>query len=389
MTNLNNFDEEFAKELYKSSLRIYEVLKSVLVRNYSESIEAVLLSILGPLFGAYNPNQLSEITNLSDTTIYRKIDFVTCKKWMELIRNLGYNRAKEELKEIFSKSASTISRANVVFAIDDSLFKRISKEISYVWKWWSGAMKKVSKGHNIIALVVVINDLMIPLDIRVVSKQGKNKKNKHDLAYEMVNLFRNFLLENGFTEKEISRIEIVTDSWYGCPELQEKFSKIKMTFIFEGKGSYVFNDSLKGKQLKESELLINFKNYKLFRKRLKHKKFGEVTAIVFQSGEEKRYCLTPAKKRAVEIFKALKQRHKIEEFWKTLKTTLKTLEMKLRSRNGVYAILSIRFATFFLLLNMKVNLTFGKIIQKCQRTFGINIQHFHEQLLLSQNLSVT
>ncbi len=47
-------------------------------------------------------------------------------------------------------------------------------------------MKRVTEGQNAIALILVIGDIILPLAVRIVSKQGKGLKSKPDIYREML-----------------------------------------------------------------------------------------------------------------------------------------------------------------------------------------------------------
>jgi len=65
---------------------------------------------------------------------------------------------------------------------------RIATELGYVWKWLRYQLKRVTKGQNVRAKVLVIDDIILPLDVRIVSKQGKGIKTKPEIYEEMLSL---------------------------------------------------------------------------------------------------------------------------------------------------------------------------------------------------------
>jgi hypothetical protein len=115
------------------------------------------------------------------------------------------------LLERLSKSDSTKSRDGSVLAVDDSVIARMGTELGYVWKWWSGQLKRVTKGQDVIALVLVIDDIILPIDVRIVSKQGKNLKTKPEIYEEMLTIAKAKLAAAGI---DISQLSTTGDAAY-------------------------------------------------------------------------------------------------------------------------------------------------------------------------------
>jgi hypothetical protein len=138
-----------------------------------ESIDVVMLLSAGVMFGAYNLYQVITRLGLSRSKSYERMGYVSLYRWKKILEDIGYETAIPLLKEKLSKSASTKSRAGIVMVVDDTVLARFAECLSYVWKWWSGQLKRVAFGQKIIGLVLVIDGLVIPLELEIVSKQGK------------------------------------------------------------------------------------------------------------------------------------------------------------------------------------------------------------------------
>jgi len=106
--------------------------------------------------------------------------------WNKLLRQTLYELVIPLLQERQSKSAATHSRDGWVLAVDDTVIARIATALGYVWKWWSGYTEHVTDGQNVLALIGVIGEWVLPLDVRIVSKQGQHLRTKPQIFAEML-----------------------------------------------------------------------------------------------------------------------------------------------------------------------------------------------------------
>ncbi|MBF0121727.1 MAG: hypothetical protein HQK79_23095, partial [Desulfobacterales bacterium] len=117
-------------------------------------IETMMLLGVGVLNGAYTPYQVIERLELAKHLVYDALGEDDPKKWREIIQELEYKAFLEECLRVIEQSPSTQSRVCFTLIIDDSLFRRYAKQMTSIFKWWSGALKAVRKGHDVIGLMI-------------------------------------------------------------------------------------------------------------------------------------------------------------------------------------------------------------------------------------------
>ena len=279
----------------------------------------------------------------------------------------------------------------------------------------SGQLKRVTKGQDVIALILVIDDIILLSDVRIVSKQGKGLKTRPEIYEEMLSIAKAKFAAAGI---DISQLRTTGDAAYFsetiakfcqgesetacesdaneahsvpcCDETpnsdtattapmsntdiaNEDFESYNpaslptLTGIFRGKDNYVFEIDGKiqkaGKWRKElkGELVPGWgtDNQPVYRTKASSKKFGQVILIFY----------VPKGKRAVSylivVGKPLRSsfakhtfafHHRIEEFWKLLKDTLNLGDMHLRSREGVHACVAVKIISYLIVNMMKQNI---------------------------------
>jgi len=244
-------EEEYIEEL-KNSMTIFgKMLQTYFQRNSEKNTETLLLVGMSILFGACNIYQVCKILGLPTTVTYNRVKNVSVYYWRQLLQHRLYEIAIPLLKDRLMRSDSTKSRDGLVLAVDDTVIERISTELGYVWKWWSGRLKKVTKGQNVIAVILVIDDVILPLDVRIVSKQGKSTPSKPDIYKAMLESAKEKFTEANI---DISQLKTTGDSAYLKSTIAD-FCRGKesgnpiITGIFMGKDSYVFD--IKGSKKKQ------------------------------------------------------------------------------------------------------------------------------------------
>ncbi len=88
------------------------------------------------------------------------------------------------------------------------------------------------------------------------------------------------------------------------------------------------------------------------------------------------------KLRACEILSIWRQHHRVEQFFRRLKTDLQIHKMRMRSREGVYATIGIKLLAYLLMENLSATsgLTFHQIKIRAKREVDVCSffkEHFH------------
>ena len=94
--------------------------------------------------------------------------------------------AIREIRDTESKSASTKSRRCITISVDDTNDPRYGKVLSYCYNWWSKKQNNTIRGRNVLGITIKIGSMIIPLNIRIVSKQGRGNTDKPSLFDAML-----------------------------------------------------------------------------------------------------------------------------------------------------------------------------------------------------------
>lgn len=426
-------EEHFADEMHRSIEEFGRILRPYFRRMPDKNLETLLLISLAVFLRADNIYQVLQVLGLPKTATYNRVKNVTVYCWRQFLQHHLYSIAIPLLQESLSKSGASKSRDGLILAVDDSVIVRIATELGYVWRWWSGQLKRVVNGQNVIALILVIGDVIIPLDIRIVSKQGKGLKTKPEIYEEMLKAAKAKFEAAGI---DISRLRTTGDAAYfsqkiaafcngECSEETSSESDAStaaslsdaglanedagssdpallqtITGIFRGKDNYVFK--IDGEIQKAGRWRKDFKDrlttgwgtdgQPVYRTEAASETFGEVI-LVFYIPKGKRavsYLIIAGRPlRSSEALCAFAFHHRIEEFWKLLKNTLELGEMHLRDREGAHACVGIKIIAYLVVNTMKQNLrklgrfrnvTINKLVRLCPKfvdVLQIFKEHFH------------
>lgn len=399
----------FTQEMHQSLEHIGTMLKPYFRPLNDSNLETLLLISLGIFLNANNVYQMLQALGLPKTTTYNRVKNVSVYSWRRLLQSHLYDVAIPVVRERLKTSTATKSRDGFILAVDDTVIARVATELGYVWRWWSGQLKRVTEGQNVIAFILVLGDIVLPLDIRIVSKQGKGLKSKPELYRDMVAAAQTRCEAEGIP---FSVFKTTGDAAYlkdtiaalcrgdavNAPESPE-FPGI--TGIFGGKDSYVF--TIDGKRQKARQWRKDLKEkleegwgtdgQPVYRTTAESPTFGSVT-LLFYIPKGKRavsYLIIVGRPlRSSEALHAFAFHHRIEEFWKLLKDTLELGDMHLQGREGAYACVGIKLISYLVVNMMKQNLrkltrfrniTLNKIVNLCPIFVDIRQffkEHFHE-----------
>jgi hypothetical protein len=276
----------------------------------------------------------------------------------------------------------------ITLNVDDTVIDRPGKLISLTYNWYSGRHKKITKGQNIIVITIKIGRKIIPLNIRPVGKQGRSNTSKPEVFREMLREVLAFFRQEGI---DLTMFPITFDSWYGSEELVKMLKSEGFdTILIHTKGNYVFTIDGKKKELsahkKDIQLRDNewgCKGIPVARKEAESPTFGKVVLLFFrEAGKVKCVMVFGRKLRACEIMSIWKQHHSVECFWRRLKTDLQIHKVRMRDREGVYAMVAIKLPAYLLMehLSAMTGLTFHQIKIHAKREVNIVSffnEHFH------------
>lgn len=125
----------------------------------------------------------------------------------------------------------------IVISVDDTFVFRYGAELSETSDWWSSQAKQQMKGQNILGIALKIGDQIIPLNMRLISKQGRGNTDKPACVITMLKEIVSFFDGTGI---DIRNYPITFDSRYGSRDLIDTLREIGFeTILVHRKSNYL------------------------------------------------------------------------------------------------------------------------------------------------------
>ena len=352
-------------QLIKSTVFFQQLLSSRFRTLKERVVKTIMLLSLCHLFSLYNPNQVSDALFIPKASLYRRLNEVSLYQWQHLFVHIGCSIALQEIRDAELKSAATRSRKCITISVDDTHNARDTKKVSYCYNWWSTKANRPVKGQNILGITIKIGKINIPLNMCLVSKQGRGNTDKPSCFVSMLKEILDFFDAEGV---DLRKYPITFDSWYGSRKLIDILRKMGFeTILIHAKNNYVMTIGEEKAKLSEHKKSIQLLpnqwgcNKPVCRTKGSSRTFGDVVLLFFQDGGKIQTMMVFGKPlRACEILRIWSQHHGIEQFWRHLKTDLKLSAISLEGRQGAYANLGIKIVSYLLLqqVSRSVRLTF-------------------------------
>ena len=346
-------------DLIKSATFFQQLLCSYFQRLRSQIVETVLVLSVCHLFGLYNPNQVADALELPKGRLYRDLGRLSLYHAKCLNLRLGCAMAVDFIKDAESKSASTQSRRRMTVSVDDTHLPREGETLSYCSKWWSKKHKTSIWCQNVLGITLKVGDRVIPLDTRLVSKQGRGNTDKPSLAIAMLTDVLDFFDTQGV---DLRKYPITFDSWYGSRKLIDALSELGFTSILvHGKNNYVMTigDTTAKLSVHKKDVELREDQWgcdkPVCRLKAESPTFGACVVIFFVDRKKIRTLLVFGKPlRTCEALRIWSQHHGIEQYWRYLKSSLHVSDMSLQSREGAYVSLGIKVMSYLMLLQVSI-----------------------------------
>ena len=384
-------------QLIKSTLFFQQLLSSRFRTLKERVVKTIMLLSLCHLFGLYNPNQVSDALFIPKASLYRHLNEVSLYQWQHLFVHIGCSVALQEIRDAELKSASTRSRKCITISVDDTHNARDAKKVSYCYNWWSTKANQPVKGQNILGITIKIGKINIPLNMCLVSKQGRGNTDKPSCFVSMLKEILDFFDAEGV---DLRKYPITFDSWYGSRKLIDTLRKMGFeTILIHAKNNYVMTIGKEKAKLSEHKKSIQLLpnqwgcNKPVCRTKGSSRTFGDVVLLFFQDGGKIQTMMVFGKPlRACEILRIWSQHHGIEQFWAEyacgilhdLKTDLKLSSMSLEGRHGAYANLGVKVMSYLLI--QQVSRSGRKTFHQTQleltgqrQMLSVLSEHFHDE----------
>ena len=375
-------------KIIKSTIFFQDLLSSYFQRMTQQIVETLVLLCVCHLFGLYNPNQVADALRLPKARLYRRIGSLSLYHAKSLNLRLGCAMALDFIKDAENKSASTQSRRCMTLSVDDTNLPREADALSYCSNYYSTKHKTSIWCQNVLGITLKVGDSVIPLDMRLVSKQGRGNTDKPTLVMTMIKEVLEFFDTQGI---DLRKYPITFDSWYGSRKLVDALADLGFTSILiHGKNNYVMTIGDTTAKLSAHKKHIELREDQwgcdkpVYRAKAMSRTFGECIVVFFRDRGKIRTLLVFGKPlRTCEALRIWRQHHGIEQFWRYFKSNLQVSAMSLQSREGAYVSLGIKVISYLMLLQISISerRTFHQIQLQLtgeRQTLIELIAHFHE-----------
>ena len=119
---------------------------AILRKGDKQGFEVLMLMSVAHVFGLYTPKELADYLDIRSQPLYAHLKSLSLYSLQKLMLGFMVKQAAEQLKQVLHKSAATQSRAGISIHADDSVLRRVGKQIRSTYTWYSGRFKKVVTG---------------------------------------------------------------------------------------------------------------------------------------------------------------------------------------------------------------------------------------------------
>ena len=316
------------------------------------------------LFGCRHGHELTRVRGWNKNISSQLLGALPKRSWLKRLRRLGLEMLITMWRHTQDKSASTHSRWQWRWIVDDSVFRKYGKHLGLVGTWYSGQCKRTVPGIDGVLLLVVIGDgkLIIPVDfaIRRPNPLGPGRR-----CHDKLTLTQHMLDERlaAFAKRGVilPAPMVVADSWFSDSKLMRYVAKAHQgTLLVQGKRSYTFTLADGGK-VKGADLVktdhwswqqsLHAPGCRYVRLRARSRTYGHVLLVVVDKpGEKPFYLISMALTiQVTRLMQAWNQRHWIEQMFRILKHLLAAEACQARTEDAYYGHFVLRLMAGFVL----------------------------------------
>src|SRR3989441_2045500 len=318
------------------------------------------------LFGCRQGHELSRVRGWNKNIPTQLLGALPKRSWLKRLRRLGLERLISLWRHTQDKSASTQSRWQWRWIVDDSVFRKYGRHFRLVGRWWSGQCKHTVPGIDGVLLLVVIGDgkLIIPVDFAI---RRPNPKGPGRRCQDKLKLTQSMLDERlaAFAKRGVTLPPpmVVADRWFSDSKLMRHVANAHQgTFLVQGKRSYTFTLE-DGRKVKGSDLLkpdkwswqqsLHAPGCRYVRLRAWSRTYGQVLLVVVDKPREKPFYLISMSLtiQVTRLMQAWNQRHWIEQMFRILKHLLAAEACQARTEDAYYGHFVLRLMAGFVLFS--------------------------------------
>jgi len=316
------------------------------------------------LFGCRHGHELTRVRGWNKNIPSQLLSALPKRSWLKRLRRLGLEILVSIWHHTQGKSASTHSRWQWRWIVDDSVFRKYGQQLGLVGRWYSGQFKRTVPGIDGVLLLVVIGDgkLIIPLDFAIrrpnPTGPGRRCQDKLTLTQNMLDERLAAFAKRGVT---LPPPMVVADSWFSDSKLMRHVAQAQQgTLLVQGKRSYTFTLE-DGRKVKGSDLVkpdhwtwrpsLHAPGCRYVRLRARSRTYGQVLLVVVDKPGEKPFYLISMSLtiQVTRLIQAWNQRHWIEQMFRLLKHLLAAEACQARSEDAYYGHLVLRLMAGFVL----------------------------------------
>jgi len=316
------------------------------------------------LFGCRHGHELTRVRGWDKNVPSRLLNALPKRSWLKRLRRLGLEMLVSIGRHTQDKSASTHSRWQWRWIVDDAVFRKYGKQFGLVGTWYSGQFKRTVPGIDGVLLLVVIGDgkLIIPSDFAIrrphPTGPGRRCHDKLSLTQRMLDECLAALAKRGVT---LPAPMVVADSWFSDSKLMRHVANAHQgTLLVQGKRSYTFTLE-DGPKVKGSDLVkpdkwawqqsLHAPGCRYVRLRAWSPTSGQVLLVLVDKPGEKPFYLISMSLtiQVTRLIQAWNQRHWIEQMFRLLKHLLATEACQARTEDAYYGHLVLRLMAGFVL----------------------------------------
>ncbi len=218
-----------------------------------------IVGIMFPtLFGCRAGYELTRVRGWNKNLPTRLLGALPKRSWLKRLRRLGLEILISIWRHTQDQSASTQSRWQWRWVVDDSVFRKYGTSFRLVGRWWSGQFKHPVFGIDGVLLLVVLGDgkLIIPVDFAI---RRPNPKGPGARCQDKLHLTQKMLDERlaAFAKRGVTLTPpmVVADSWFSDSKLRRWVAQAHQgTLLVQGKSHYTFALE-NGQKVKGSDLV--------------------------------------------------------------------------------------------------------------------------------------
>ena len=225
-------------KIIKSTLFFQDLLSSYFRRMRQQVVETLLLLCVCHLFGLYNPNQVADALKLPKARLYRSLGSLSLyhskclKSPTRMCDGRRFHQRHGKLKVLQRNPGGVSPSVSMI-----QIYHARQRRCLIVQTTTRKAHNTAIFCQNVLGITLKCGDHVLPLDMRLVSKQGRGNTDKPTLVISMLKEVLAFFDTHGI---DLRKYPITFDSWYAGRKLVDALSALGFTStLVHGKNNFV------------------------------------------------------------------------------------------------------------------------------------------------------